>query len=230
MDEENQKNEIGPENDILISGLAKSEYSLQKEQENSKLTRFKILVKRTFIILKKIIHGTINAIMYPFKLFKDFFIDNHKYMFMVELPGLLISLLGTGVILFHFKNIKEDTSNITNYGFAILAGISSICFSWIKTLDKEIEPEMIKKITHVGESFFYCSILFLILSALKYSSLHLEYIIPKSFSPYYNFVYWTTLVTHSFCFTYTFLKLDLVFNQLNILLFQRLNKNETKYY
>ncbi len=92
---------------------------------------------------------------------KYFFIDNFDKINLVVLPNLLFGLVGASIIIYGFENIKEDTTSLTNYGFAILAGIASICFSWTRGLDIKEEPLMIARISKAGEGSLHCAIIFL---------------------------------------------------------------------
>ncbi len=174
----------------------------------------------------------LKKIIYPFKWtitkigkgLKYVFIDNYYKVFLVTLPNFFFGILGASIVIYGFKNIKEDTTNLTNYGFAILAGISSICFSWTRGLDKEKEPLMIDRISQAGEGSLHGAIIFLLASALKYSSIHLDFIIPKTWAIFYAIMNPFLTLTYATCFTLGFYKVDLVICDINKLLYERLHK------
>lgn len=86
-------------------------------------------------------------------------------------PVLLFVYVVFMIILDYFGNIENDTTTLTNFGFAILGGISSITFSWQKTLDKEDDSTLINELQRYGELALYAAILFLIASSLKYGAI-----------------------------------------------------------
>ncbi len=149
--------------------------------------------------------------------------DNFYRINLVVLPNFLFSIVGITIVLYGFKNFKEDTTNLTNYGFAILAGIASICFSWIKVLDINKEPLMFGRVSNAAEGSFQCAITFILASALKYSSLHLEEFIPKSWTIIYLTFYSILGFTYGICFTFGFIKVDNILSDLNKLLYERLH-------
>lgn len=156
---------------------------------------------------------------------KWLFIDNFNKTFLVTLPNFLFGFVGACIIIYGFKNIKEDTTSLTNYGFAILAGIASICFSWTRGLDQAKEPSMIARISKAGESSLHCAILFLLASALKYGAIHLDTLIPKSWKIIYTIVGISLTITYSVCFTLGFYKVDRVLCDINKLLYERIHKD-----
>lgn len=66
-------------------------------------------------------------------------------------------------------NKNKDTTTFLSVGFAMLIGLSSVCFSWFKTLD-ESDTKSKKIIRTAGESFFISAVTLIIFTALKYSS------------------------------------------------------------
>ena len=61
---------------------------------------------------------------------------------------------------------KEASINITNYGFAIMAALSSICFSYSKCVDED--QEKCTMLRYCGERFLHSSIQFVLASVIKY--------------------------------------------------------------
>ena len=117
--------------------------------------------------------------------------------------------------------MSQDTVNLTNYGFAILVGLSSVCFAWARSL-KEGEEEIIEIIFY-AESFLHCAIIFLITSAIKYAYIHMSELILKEWYVAYYTLKIALGLTHSFCFTLAFYKVDGAIKGLNGLLYDWLN-------
>lgn len=157
---------------------------------------------------------------------KYVFVDNFNKVFLVELPNFFFGLLGSTIVIYGFKNINEDTTSLTNYGFAILVGISSVCFSWTRGLDNEKEPLMIKRISQAGEGSLHCAIVFLLASALKYSTLHLDFLIPKTWTIAYTTMNIILTLVYGTCFLLGFYKVDRIVCDINKLLYERLHKGE----
>jgi hypothetical protein len=145
---------------------------------------------------------------------------------LVRIPDILLYFLITAAVLYNFKNLKSDTTNLTNYGFAILAGMGSICFSWSRCLDSKEESVAIKKITNAGEVFFHSAVIFLIASIFKYSSLHTEYIIPREYPNAANVIRKSLSYLNAISLTYGYIKFLPAFLKLNQLLYDRVYKND----
>lgn len=91
-------------------------------------------------------------------------------VFIVYIPNFIILAFGIALLGNKFSNMSEDTTNFTNIGFAILSGLSILCFTWASTFDKdEIRRE---KIRNFGENSLHAAVLFLIASTVKYISLN----------------------------------------------------------
>lgn len=103
-----------------------------------------------------------------FKLYRDARKDPLRFA-VVSFPCVLFEFIILGAILQHFENGKVDTTALTNIGFAIFAAVSSVCFSWLKSLDTEKEKLLIVNLRNCGEASFYAGILFVLASALKYT-------------------------------------------------------------
>lgn len=143
--------------------------------------------------------------------------------FLVIFPNLLFTIFGYGIIIYSFKNVDIDTTNLTNYGFAILAGISSICFSWSKNLNSEDENTS-ERIIIIAECFLHTAIIFLLSSAIKYSAIHIDLLIPKEWNILYKICYYILAFSNSMCITFGFFKMNSSVTDLNKLLFERLYK------
>ena len=146
-------------------------------------------------------------------------------IFILYIPSALVILLGAFVFFDSFQSADQDTTYLTNYGFAILIGLASICFSWVRNLDREKEPLMINKVTEAGENSFHSSIIFLIASGIKYSLVNLHLFISKEYfiySPIHTFLYMIFMI----CFGVAYVKFESVIRELNYVLYERLNQNK----
>lgn len=147
-------------------------------------------------------------------------------MLIVFIPSILLAILFGFIVLDDFTQSSKDTTYLTNYGFAILIGISSICFSWARNMDKESEPLMLNKVSTSGENSFHCAIMFLISSAIKYSLVNLNFYIPKEWFYIYNILHTFLYCIFLLCFTIAYVKFEGVIRELNFLLYERLNLKE----
>lgn len=96
--------------------------------------------------------------------------------------AIVYILFLAGPILFiriSLNNPEKDTTVFTNIAFAVLAGISSVTFSWGRTVEK-IDPESFKKIVKAGELSLQATIFFLLASAFKYTYISLPHIQEQS--------------------------------------------------
>ncbi len=82
--------------------------------------------------------------------------------------SLCLIIVSIGVFRLALFDISKDTFAITNYGFAIMAAYTSICFSWTRNLDSKKEEEEIIKINSIAHRSLYSGITFLLGSLLKY--------------------------------------------------------------
>ena len=77
-----------------------------------------------------------------------------------------------GFVFIKLIDPRSDTTGITNYGFAILAGFASIAFSWSRAVNPD-NKQKIRKIVEAGEDWFKSAILFLFASGIKFMSFRL---------------------------------------------------------
>jgi hypothetical protein len=175
---------------------------------------FLIFLKPFIWTYKKIING-----------FKYFF-NNYNKITIVIVPTILLAIFGLTFILDLFRDIKNDTTSLTNYGFAILAGLATICFSWTRGLDNSKEPIMIRKISRCGELAIQSAIIFLLASALKYSAIHIDK---------WTFEDWKIIsmplgailnISYALCFTFASYKTYDVLIDINKILYERLHLNK----
>jgi hypothetical protein len=102
--------------------------------------------------------------MTRFKLWIGFIRLLCRYLF-EHLPLPFIAIVAVYFSYTVLSNPKINTLTLTNYGFAITAGLASISFSYAPLLD---DTELKKKIRHAGEMFVRSAIYFLSASVLKY--------------------------------------------------------------
>ncbi len=173
-------------------------------------------------ILKKIISflkWSTLKIVFPFR----YYIENYYKINIVILPNLLIGLVGFVIVIHELLNVKNDTTHITNYGFAILVGMASVCFSWIRALSQSENDQVINSIRKAGEMFLHSAIIFLLASALKYASFHTDYLIPTNFITITNILKYLLLVIYSICFGTGFYKAFEGLIIMNLVLYKRLH-------
>jgi hypothetical protein len=65
---------------------------------------------------------------------------------------------------------KVETLAATNVFFAVIAALSSICFSWLRAIDEKVVG-LKKQILFIGELFLLSALLFLLASGMKYGLL-----------------------------------------------------------
>jgi hypothetical protein len=80
---------------------------------------------------------------------------------------ILVMLVLLGFIFFIVGANSSVILQITNFAFAILLGLASVCFSWVRTFDSP-ENKIAISIRQSGELSLLAAILFLIASALNY--------------------------------------------------------------
>jgi hypothetical protein len=84
---------------------------------------------------------------------------------MYKAPLVLAMFMGAFYTFFVFINYREDTTNVTNAGFAIMASLAAISFSFARVVESD---ELRDRIMFAGERLLHGAILILIASILKY--------------------------------------------------------------
>ena len=97
---------------------------------------------------------------------RPFILIVESILHMVLNVGFMV-FIGYAVI-FELANFKVDTFGFTNYGFAIMIGISSVCFSWARNI-LTIENTKALILIDLGADSLYGAIIFLMGSAFKYA-------------------------------------------------------------
>lgn len=157
------------------------------------------------------------------KIIEKFYEENKLgRIFILHIPSYIISLLGLVIILDDFQTADKDTTYLTNYGFAILIGFASICFSWARNMDREKEPKMLDEVSIAGEKSFHSAILFLMGSGIKYILINLTIYIESSAVLYCLHIFF--YVIYLACFAIAYIKFESVIRDLNFLLHKRLNQ------
>ena len=154
------------------------------------------------------------------------FYENYHKIFMVIIPSVIFAILGGSILLYSFKNINEDTTYLTNYGFAILIGLSSVCFSWTRNLDKEKEPLMLKTVSASAEGFLHCAIIFLLSSVIKYGTLKIDILFGEEYNLVKTIIISTLSILYGITFTLGFFKVERNLYYINLLLYERQHLNK----
>jgi len=93
----------------------------------------------------------------------------------VLIPFFIFTIFSGFSLLIFFASDDNKSYNISNLGFAILIGLSSVCFSYYKLLENSNYVRLHKDVQRSGEFFLISAIAFIISSALKYSwTLHID--------------------------------------------------------
>ena len=146
-------------------------------------------------------------------------------IFILYIPTFLFIALGAFLVFDNFQSADKDTTYLTNYGFAILIGLTSICFSWTRNMYNEKEPLMLAIVSKAGENSFHSSIIFLIASSLKYSLVNLNKFLDSN-TIFFNIIHVILYAVFLVCFSIAYIKFESVIRELNYLLYDRLNKKE----
>lgn len=85
--------------------------------------------------------------------------------FVYKAPLVLAGFMGYAYGIFMIFNYREDTTNITNAGFAIMATLAALSFSFARVIESD---ELKDRIMFAGERLLHGAILIFIASILKY--------------------------------------------------------------
>ncbi len=85
--------------------------------------------------------------------------------FVYKAPLVLAVFMGYAYGINMIFNFREDTTNVTNAGFAIMASLAAISFSFARVIESD---ELKDRIMFAGERLLHGAILILIASILKY--------------------------------------------------------------
>ncbi|MGN6567657.1 MAG: hypothetical protein ACTHJ0_06880 [Flavipsychrobacter sp.] len=154
----------------------------------------------------------------PLRFYQNFKRNPNKF-FWVTLPILLYEIWVVILIGSYFADEKKNTLGITSAAFAICISISSICFSWVKTLDAEKEIKDISIIKTTGEISLTIGIMFILATALKYGAT----VIPtnKNRSIFFTILFYALKSTYLFLFAITFFLTGKIMGNLLSLLYDR---------
>ena len=156
------------------------------------------------------------------------FYENYNKIFIVIIPSVIFALLGGSILLYSFKNINEDTTYLTNYGFAILIGLSSVCFSWTRNLDNEKEPLMLRTASASAEGFLHCAIIFLLSSIIKYGTLKIDILFGEEYNVVKTIIISILSILYGISFTLGFFKAERNLYYINLMLYERQHLNKKK--
>ncbi|MBC9910573.1 hypothetical protein [Chitinophaga varians] len=95
-------------------------------------------------------------------------------LLIIWIPLIFMLIIGCFFLLEDFYNPVKDTTNVTNIGFAVLAGISSLSFSWAGRLDRQTESQLHDDIVRFGALAFHAALIFITASGLKYIHIHID--------------------------------------------------------
>jgi len=85
--------------------------------------------------------------------------------FIYKAPVFLIGIVGYYFAILLILNYREDTTKITNAGFAIMATLSALSFSFARVVETS---ELKDRLMFAGERFLHGGLLTLVASLLKY--------------------------------------------------------------
>jgi len=85
--------------------------------------------------------------------------------FVYKAPLVLAAFMGFAYGIFMIFNYRSDTTSITNAGFAIMASLAAISFSFARVIESD---ELKDRIMFAGERLLHAAILILTASILKY--------------------------------------------------------------
>jgi len=85
--------------------------------------------------------------------------------FIYKAPVVILWLAGAQYIFHMVSNYREDTTNITNAGFAIMATLAALSFSFARVIESE---ELKDRVMFAGERFLHGAILTVVATILKY--------------------------------------------------------------
>jgi hypothetical protein len=96
-----------------------------------------------------------------------------KLFLVVYLPLICFGFFMIGFIAIVIADPKKDLTSFLSVSFGMLIALSSVCFSWVKTID-ERDVKSIRDIKICGESFMLTAIFLIVAIALKYISIQLS--------------------------------------------------------
>lgn len=132
----------------------------------------------------------------------DYYWQHWGKIHLIYIPLAIFITIGVLVIVYSFRNMKQNNTDLTNVSFAMFVTLASASFSYARTYDPEKDKARVKKIIGTGETALQAAICFLFSSALKYINLRLVTILPKGYllSAVYGLIY----ITYFLCFILAF--------------------------
>lgn len=95
---------------------------------------------------------------------------NHFFEMGFQLfAGAAFQAVSFYAIFIELANFYSDTFGLTNYGFAIMLGLASTCFSWARNVPPQ-DINRANEINNIALESLYAAIIFLLGSAFKYTA------------------------------------------------------------
>ena len=126
------------------------------------------------------------------------------------------------MIIYSFRNMNQNNTDLTNVSFAMFVTLASASFSYARTYDPDKHKLRISKIISAGEKSMQAAIFFLFSSALKYINLRLVSIFPKGYlrTSVFGLIYFTYFL----CFIMAFYFAIIAVFYLNSILIKRFHE------
>ncbi|MDQ0106918.1 hypothetical protein J2T02_002031 [Chitinophaga terrae (ex Kim and Jung 2007)] len=138
----------------------------------------------------------------------------------IWLPLVLMLIIGCFLLLQDFDDPTKDTTHITNIGFAVLAGISSLSFTWAGKIEQSSDRTLHDEVVRMGEVSFHAALVYIIASGLKYIYIHID----AAMGSHYWFGERIIRFTYIICFFMAFEKTIFSITGLNKLLYRKSRK------
>jgi hypothetical protein len=151
-----------------------------------------------------------------------FIFSKYNKIWLIIIPDSIFIIFSINVLLYSFLNIKDDTTYLTNYCFAIIIIMASVCFSWVKVLKEEKEAKTIVVISQCGEMLLHSAVIFLLASSIKFISFHLDYMLffSKTTIQIFSFL---LHISYCYCFLMAYTKTYNAIFKINRILYERLH-------
>ena len=85
--------------------------------------------------------------------------------FVYKAPLVLVAFFGCGYAVHMALKFREDSTNVTNAGFAIMATLAALSFSFARVIESE---NLKDRVMFAGERLLHGSIFVLVASVMKY--------------------------------------------------------------
>jgi hypothetical protein len=104
---------------------------------------------------------------------KEAWLRFRRACFWVFSRGSVVLVLAAGVYLTpkFLYDPSRDTTMLTNSGFAILASMAGLAFSWSRAIQSPGAEGLRDRVCFAGERFLHAAILMILASTLKYAAI-----------------------------------------------------------